>query len=150
MASGSKETREARTRAFSEIAKSPARAVSACFVSITIQGISARGAFLELAGGSTVSSVTQATNMLHGIPRSIVCTGNLRSQMLLRPTGTAIIAVVVAHGTLASDTIVTREAVTCTGGAVTAALVGALRPRMKIVSIHNFSYPGKVLGTGSL
>lgn len=88
--------------------------------------------------------------MLHGIPRSSVCAGDLGSQVLLRPTSAAIVTVVVADGSLASNTIVAGEAVASTGGTVASSLIGALNPRVKVICVYDLSNPGKVLRAGSL
>lgn len=88
--------------------------------------------------------------MLHGIPRLSVSATGLGGEVLLRPAGAAVVAVVGAESTLASNSVVAGEAVTGTGGAIASALVGALHPRVKIVGVDYVSNPGEVLGAGAL
>jgi len=71
--------------------------------------------------------------------------------MLLRPACSTVIAVVGTKSSLTSDAIVaTREATAGAGGTVACPFVGALDPRMKIVSIHHISDPSEVLRAGAL
>jgi hypothetical protein len=69
--------------------------------------------------------------------------------VLLWPAGALHVAVVGAHGTLASNTIITSKAVAAAGLAVTASLVGALRPWVQVVLVDDTSDPGVVLGAGA-
>jgi len=150
LASGSKEAREARASSFVEVADSSSRAVSACFISISVEGVGSRRALLELARRSSVSSVAKASYMLHGIPRSRICARDLGSQVLLGPASSTIVTVVVADGSLTSNTIVAGKAVASTGSAVASSLVGALNPRVKVIGVDDLSNPGKILGASSL
>ena len=147
---GAIETGEARADAGSVVAEASAGAVSASLVTVAIKRIGAGRALLQVAGGAAVAGVTEATHVLHGIPRLRVCAASLGSQMLLRPASAAVIAIVGAEGTLASNTIVAREAVASTGGTVAGSLVGALSPRVKVIGIHDVSHPSEVLGAGAL
>ena len=70
--------------------------------------------------------------------------------MLLRPACSTVIAVVGTKSSLTSDAIVARKATAGAGGTVACPFVGALDPRMKIVSIHHISDPSEVLRAGAL
>jgi len=70
--------------------------------------------------------------------------------MFLRPTGSPVIAIVRACGTLASNTIVSREAGAGSSLAVAGTLVGALNPRMNIVSVNNLTDPSMLTRTCTL
>jgi hypothetical protein len=149
LASGSKETREALASTSSVVANTTAGAITSSFVSVAIKRIGTRGALLEVTGRSTVSNITQASDVLHSIPRSRVGTSNLGSQVLLGPASSSLVAIIRAEGTLASNTIVTREALTSTNLAVTDTLVGAFSGGVKIVGIDNGTNPSLVLGAGT-
>lgn len=138
----------ANTRAV--VAQASAGAVSARLVAVPVQGVSARGALLQVAGGASVTSVAEAADVLHGVPGLGVGAAGLGSQVLLGPAGTAVIAVVGAQSTLASNTVVTGEAVAGSGRSVAGSLVGAFYPRMQVVGVYNISDPSKILGAGAL
>lgn len=87
--------------------------------------------------------------MLHCVPGLRVSAASLGSEVLLGPAGAAVVAVIGAEGALASNTVVTGEAVAGAGGAVARALVGALGPRVQVVRVHDITNPGKVLRTGA-
>lgn len=146
---GAIETREARADTGSVVAETSAGAVSASLVTVAIKRIGAGRALLQVTGRAAVAGVTEAAYVLHGIPRLRVGATSLGGQMLLGPASAAVIAVVGAEGTLASNTVVAREAVASTGGAVAGSLVGALSPRVKIIGIHDVSNPSEVLGAST-
>ena len=103
MASGSEETRKALTGTSTVITNTTTRTITTSFVTVSIKGIGTGGTFLKVASGATVSNITQASDVLHSIPRGGVSTSNLRSQVLLRPASTTLITVIGAEGTLASN-----------------------------------------------
>jgi len=70
--------------------------------------------------------------------------------MLLRPAGSSVVAIVRASGSLAGNTIITREAGASACLAIAGAFVGALDPRVDVVSIDDFSNPGEVTRTSAL
>jgi len=149
LALGSIETRETRADSLSIITQTTARAVSASLVTIAVQRISAGGALLHIAGRTSVASIAEATNVLHGIPGSSVSAASFGSQVLLRPAGTTVIAVIRAQGTLASNTIVAREATAGACGAITGTLVRALGPRVQVIGINHFTNPSEVFRAGT-
>lgn len=149
MTLGAVETRETRADAGSVVAEASAGAVSACLVAIAVERIGAGRALLQVAGRATVAGVAEAAHVLHGIPRLRVCAASLGSQVLLGPAGSAVIAVVGAKGTLASNTVVSGETVASAGGTVARTFVGALCPRVKIIGVHDISDPSKILRAGT-
>jgi len=126
LAPGSEEAREAYAGALCVVADTSARAISTRLVSVTVERIRARGAFLEVASGATVASIAEAAHMLEGVPGLSVDAVSLRGEVLLGPADTTFVAVVGAYRSLASNTLVTREALARTRLAVASALVGAL------------------------
>jgi len=150
LALGAIETGETRADAGSVVAQASAGAVSAGLVTVTIKRVGAGRALLQVAGRAAVAGVTEAAHVLHGIPRLRVGAASLGGEMLLGPAGAAVIAVVGAEGTLASNTVVAREAVAGSGSAVAGSLVGAFSPRVEIIGIHDVSNPSKVLGASAL
>jgi len=149
LATGSVEAREASTGSGGEVADTTAGAVSSSLVAVAIEGVGAGGALLLVAGGASVPSVAEASDVLHGVPGLLVYTRALGGQMFLGPAGSSVIAVVGADGSLASNTFVAGEALAGTNLAVAEASVRALRPGMEIVGIDDSANPGKVLGAGS-
>jgi len=141
--------RKALASTITVIAEAATTAVSASLVAVAIQGVGARGALLLITSGSTVSSITEATYMLHGIPRLGIGTTSFGGKQLLRPASASIIAVVGAHSTLASNTIITSKAIANSSRAITDTLVAALRPRMQVVGVHHLADPGEVLGAST-
>lgn len=150
LASGAEETAEAAAGAGTVVTDTTARAVTTSLITIAIQRIHATGALLLVASGATVASIAQAADVLHAVPGSGVQATSLGSQVLLGPAAASVIAVVGAHSTLASHTIVTSEALAGASLAVAHTLVGALSPRVQVVLVDNGSNPGEVLGAGSL
>lgn len=150
LALGSVETREARADTLGIVTQTTTRAVSASLVTIAVQGISARWALLHVAGRTSVASITEAAHVLHGIPGLRVGAASLGSQVLLGPASAAVIAVIGAHSSLASNAIITGEATASSGGSITGTLVRALSPGVQIVGIDDIADPGEVLGTSSL
>ena len=149
LASGAKETREARAGAGTVVTDTTTGAISASFVSVAIKRVGTGGAFLLIASGTAVTSITQAANVLHGIPRGRVHATNLACQMLLRPAGTSIVTVVGADGTLASNTVITSKTLASPTLSVTDTLVGALSPGVQVVLVDHITDPSKILGAGS-
>jgi len=149
LASSAKESREARASALCVITQASARAVSAGFVAVAVNGVLAGGAFLQVARGSAVAGVAEAAHVLHGVPRLGVDAAHLGGQVLLRPASATVIAVAGADSSLASNAFVSGEAVAGTSLSVAQSLVGAFRPRRQIISILNRANPSEILGAGS-
>lgn len=145
LASGSEESGEARAGAIRIVAFSTTRAITSGLTAVSIEGISSRGALLKIAGRTSVSLVADATNMLHGIPGGAVSAVSTACQVLLRPAGSAVIAVVRADSALARDTFIAGKALAFASVAIANSLVGALSPRVEVVSIDDITNPGKVL-----
>jgi len=149
LALGSIESREARADTLSVVTQTTTRAVSASLITVTIKGIITGGTLLHVTSGASVASITEATNVLHGIPGLGVGAASLGSQVLLGPTSAAIITVIGAQSSLASNTVIAREAGAGTGGSIAGALVRALSPGVQIVGIDDITNPGEVLGASS-
>ena len=143
------EARETGAGSVTEVTETTSGAITSSLVSVAIKGVSAGGALLKLTGRSTVTCVTEATHVLHGVPGSVVSAPSLDSQVLLRPAGTTVVTVVRASGTLASNTIVSREALARAGFAVAGTLVGALHPGVEVVGVDDITDPGEVAGAGA-
>ena len=101
LASGSEEASEASADTVGVVADSTAGAVTASLVTVSGKGIGAGGALLLVAGGAAVSSITEASHMLHGIPGGLVHASSFAGQMLLRPASSLVVTVVGAHGCIA-------------------------------------------------
>jgi hypothetical protein len=84
--------------------------------------------------------------VFHCVPRSGVHAVSLGSKVLLGPASSTVIAVVRADGTLASNALISSEALALTGGSIANTFVGALNPGVEIVVVHNTTNPGEVLG----
>lgn len=149
LASGSVEAGEAPTGSGGVVANTTARAVTSCLIAVAIEGIGSGRALLLVAGRTSVSSVAEATDVLHGVPGFFVGTSGLDGQVLFGPAGASVIAVVGTDGSLASNTFVAGEALAGTNLAVAKASVGALRPGVEIISIDNSTNPGEVLRASS-
>jgi len=149
LAVGSVETREARAGSVAEVANTSSGAIAAGLVAIAVQRISARGALLQLAGGSAVASITEASDVFHGVPRSVVGAAGFVCKVLLGPASTAVIAVIRAGRTLACNTIITREALALASLAVARSLVGALHPGVQVVRVDDITNPGEVARAGA-
>lgn len=149
LASSSEETSEARTKTIGVVANSSSRAIASGLISVSGQRVGSRRALLLVARRTTVASITQATHMLHGVPRSLVHASGLGGKMLLGPASSLVVAVVGADGSLASSTLVTSEALALTGAAVADTLVRALGPGMNIVGVNSGANPSKVKGAGA-
>lgn len=143
------EAGEARACTVAEVADTTTRAVTSGFVTVTIERIRTRGALLELASRTTVTSVTEAANMFHSVPRRGVGTARLNSQMTLRPARAAVVTVVRAGRTLASHTVISIEALAGSALAVAGTLVGALHPGVKIVRVDNVTNPSEISRAGA-
>jgi hypothetical protein len=146
---GSVETREARAGSVAEVADTSSRAVAAGLVAVAVQGISARGALLQLAGGSAVTSIAKATNVFHGIPRGVVGAAGLVREVLLGPAGAAVVAVIGAGRALACNAVIAGEARTLAGLTVARSLVRALHPRVQVVGVDHITNPGEVARAGA-
>jgi len=64
--------------------------------------------------------------------------------MLLRPASTAIITVIRAGRTLASNTIISIVTFASTALAITGTLVRTLDPWMKVVRVDHITYPSEI------
>ena len=135
---------KARARTIVVVADSSSGAVTSSLVAISVDRVRASGALMQLAAGSSISGIAKASDMLHCIPRCVVRSAALTGQVLLRPTGPSIIAIVRACCTLASNAIITREARAGASLAITVTLVGTLNPRVHIVGIHHLANPSKI------
>jgi hypothetical protein len=131
------------------VAQTAARAVTAGLVTVAAQGVGSRGALLQVAGRTSIAHIAQTAHVLHGVPRGRVGAAHLGCKVLLRPTRTTVIAVIGAHGTLASSTVIASEALASTGLAIADTLVRALSPRVQVVLVHNATNPGVVLGASA-
>ena len=98
-----------------------------------------------ITGWATIASITQAPNMLHGIPGSGVSAGGFRGQVLLWPTSSSVVTVVRTNGSLTSNTFVSSEALALSGSTITNSFVRALNPGMEIIGVHNTTNPSEVL-----
>ena len=87
--------------------------------------------------------------MLHGVPWRRVCAASFSGQVLLRPAGASVVAVIGADGALAGHSLVTREARAQATGSIAEALVRALRPRVQVIRTNYGTHPCEVLRTSS-
>jgi hypothetical protein len=110
LAVGSVKSRETRACSIGVVTDTSSRTVTSSLVTISVKRIGTGGALLELTGWSSVPGVAEAPNVLHVVPRGIVGAARLDSQVLLGPASTTVVTVVRASGTLACNTIITREA----------------------------------------
>jgi hypothetical protein len=141
---GAIETRKACTSAILVVTDTSTRAIPASLIAVHIERVCARRTFLQLASGAAVASIAETTNMLHCIPRGIVSANGLGSKVLLRPASATVVAVIRAGRTLASNTVIAREALARTRLAVTCTLVRALHPRVEIVRVDDISDPSEI------
>lgn len=146
---GAVETRETGAGSIAEVTDSTTGAITSSLVTVAVKGVSARGTLLELTCRSTVSGVTEATNVLHSIPGSVVSAPSLDSQVLFRPARTAVVTVIGASRTLASNTIISGETLAGAGLAVARAFVGALHPGVEVVGVDDITDPGEIAGAGA-
>lgn len=149
LAVGSVKSRETRACSIGIVTDTSSRAVTSSLVAISVKRIGTRRALLELAGGSSISGIAEASNVFHVVPRGIVGPARFDSQVLLGPASTTVVTVVRASGTLACNTIIAREARACAGLAVARPLVGALDPGMQVVGVDHLSDPSKVAGASA-
>jgi hypothetical protein len=149
LAAGSEESGEAGAGTIGIIADTSARAVTSSLITISIKGISARGALLLVTNGSTVARVANTSDVLHGIPRGSIDAFCFRCQVFLRPAGSSVVTVIRAQCTLAGNSFIPRKALALASGAVAVTLVGALHPGVQVICSDNTSNPGKVFGAGS-
>jgi hypothetical protein len=141
------ETRKACASSVIVVTKTTPRAITSSFVTVTVQRIGSGWALLKLTGRSSVTGITEATNVLHVIPRGIICSSCLGGKVLLRPASTTVITVIRACRTLASNTIISSETLAGTGFTVTGTLVGALNPRVEVIGVDHITNPGEIART---
>jgi hypothetical protein len=99
---------------------------------------------LLVAGWTTIASITQAPNMLHGIPGGGVGTRGFRGQVLLWPASSTVVTVVGTDCALTSNTFVSSEALALSSSTITNSFVRALNPGMEIIGVHNTTNPSEV------
>lgn len=146
----SEKSREATASTFSIIAQTTTRTVSARLVSVAIKRVCSRRTLLHVTCRTAVASVTETSDVFHGIPRFRVSATSFGREVLFRPTSSAIIAIVWAQSTLTSDTIVTWKAVACATSSITGTFIGAFSPWVQVIGIHHFTNPGKIFRARSL
>ena len=169
LALGAVEAGEASAGTGGVVAQASAGTVSAGLVTIAVQRIRTRRTLygarcvikkhytckasdlrtLELARWPSVSGVTIAAHVLHGVPWNCVCATSFRRQMLLRPAAAAVIAVVGANCALAGHSFVPGEARAQTSGSVAETLIRALCPRVQVICANYGTDPCEVLRTSS-
>jgi hypothetical protein len=143
--------REAFAEARVVVAQSSSRAVPALRVAHAREDVRARGALLERAVRPAESEITDAADVLHGVPGRRVDRTRFRCQLLLRVADAAVRAVVRAAGSLTRNTLVAVEAVALAGLAVAGALVRALGHAVDVVVAGDGVLdPGRVLGARAL
>jgi len=133
LALGAEVASEALAETSRVVADTAARAVTALLVTVAKEHVRSRWAFLKGAVRATVAQVTNAANMLHGVPRSSVGLGGFSCELLLGVADTTAGAVVRAHSALASDAVVVVEAFALAGLAVADTLVRAFNLRVSLV-----------------
>merc|ERR1719472_330719 len=126
LALGAEVALEALAEARRVVADATAGAVAAEVVALAKQDVAAGRALLKRAVRTTGAEVTNAADVLVGVPRGGVGLGGLVRELLLLDAAAAVVAVARAQGTLAGLAIVAVEALALTGLAVAGALVGAL------------------------
>lgn len=78
---------------------------------------------MELASRSAISHVAKASNVFVRVPGGRVHATHLIGQMEFRPATATIIAIVVTHGSLACNTVISREAIAGTGSTIARTLI---------------------------
>ena len=149
LALGTEVAREALAQTSRVVADAAAGAVATLRVPVAHEDVGAGRALLEGAVRSAESHVANAAHVLHGIPRRGVGLRGLGGQLLLGVADAAPRAVVRAHGTLTTNTIVVVEALALSGLAVADALVGALYFRVSLVGGGRHRDPRSSLGAGA-
>ena len=131
------------------VTKATAGAVTSLGGTVTVENVLARGTLLLGAVRSAVAQIALASDVLGGIPRSLVGgTGGL-GQSLLRHADASVGAFVGTEGTFAGHAVVPLEALALSFLAIANALVGALRARVGIVGTDDVSSPGISTGAGA-
>jgi hypothetical protein len=100
-----------------------ARTISAGFIPISSQWIGSAGTFLKFTGWSTISRITETSQMFHGIPGHLITTIGFGSQQFLWPAFATIIAIIGTHCSLTGNAVITGKAITSARGTITDALV---------------------------
>lgn len=149
LALGTEKASEALANARAIVADSTTRAITTGFVTVPREGVRSGGTLLLVAGGTTVASITETTDMLHGVPRLIIHTSSLASKMLLRPASSLIITVIRANGTLTSSSFVASKALTLSRTTITSPFVGTFSPRMHVVRVDGRTNPSKIIRTSA-
>merc|ERR1711871_1321615 len=127
LAAGAEVALEALAQAARVVADAAAGAVAAEVVALAEQHIGARRALLQRAVRAARAQVTDAADVLVGIPRRRVGLRGLVRELLLLDAAAAVVAVARAGGALARLAVVAVEALALAGLAVACAAVGALR-----------------------
>jgi hypothetical protein len=103
-------TFKALTKTQSEVAKSTSRAIASLLGTMATQNIFSRRTLFTRAVGTTISRITLAAKLFLGVPRSVVH-GTMRAgEHFLGQADSTSGAIVGAHGTLASLSIVIFKA----------------------------------------
>merc|ERR1719171_3229692 len=126
LALGAEVTLEALAEARGVVADATAGAVAAEVVALAEEDVGAGGALLEGAVRAARAEVTDAADVLVGVPRGGVGLGGLIRELLLLDAAAAVVAVAREQGALAGLAVVAVEALALAGLAVAGALVGAL------------------------
>merc|ERR1719197_1661560 len=101
-------------------------AVAAEVVALAKQNVAAGRALLKRAVRTTGAEITNAADVLVGVPRGGVGLGGLVRELLLLDAAAAVVAVARARGTLAGLAVVAVEALALACLAIAGALVRAL------------------------
>merc|ERR1719310_2405427 len=140
---------EALAEAGGVVAEAAAGAVAAEVVALSEEDVRAGGALLKGAVGATGAKVTDAANVLEGVPGLGVGLGGLVGELLLLDAAAAAVAVGGAHGTLAGLAVVAVEALALASLAVAHALHGALDLGVGAIVSCGVVNPGGGLGAGA-
>ena len=124
------------------VADPTAGAISAGFVTVPLQRIRAGGALHKRTVRSTTANITDATDMHLRIPWGRIGSGSFSSQLQFSEANSRIIAVIGAHSTLTSNSLVVSETTTFTRLTVADTLARALDRWMRLVGTSNSGHPG--------
>lgn len=119
-------TRETLAKTGSVVAKTSSRAITSLLVTVPTEHIHSSRALLQRAVWAAEASIAHASDMLHGVPRLVICGTGLVGELLLGVADTSSAAVVGADGTVAGNTDIVVEASTLSSLSVACSLVGAL------------------------
>lgn len=128
------------------VAKATAGAVTSLGGTVTVENVLAGGTLLLGAVRSAIAQIALASDVLGGIPRSLVGGTGRLGQSLLRHADASVGAFVGTEGTLAGHAVVPLEALALATFTIANALVGALRARVGIVGTDDISGPGVATG----